>query len=209
VHNNSRLFFERYARPCIKPGDRVLEIGPDDLPSAYQRSIEVEVGAWDTLDFPVRPGLTHTLSEPYQFPLPDNSYDVVLSGQVIVHVPKIWRWMPELARVVRPGGTVVTLAPVSWPFCQAPKDYWRIYPEGLRALYQDAGLEVTVAEWGSLELEPFVARLPARLRNRSLWQRLSGSILLLHEHAHLRVQGAFDTIVIGIKPLSPEQISEG
>lgn len=208
MHNNSWLLFERYAKPTIKPGDRVLEIGPDELPSAYRRNVEVDVGAWDTMDFPGLPGLTHELSDPYRFPLADDSYDVVLSGQVIEHVPKIWRWMAEVARVVRPGGVVVTVAPISWPYHEAPLDCWRMYPDGLRALYEDAGLEVAVAEWGSVELEPLVRRLPGRLKRRSLWQRLSNTILLLHEHAHLKLQGAYDTIVVGYKPLpAPNETS--
>lgn len=201
MHNNSLLLFERYAKSTIRPGDRVLEIGPDALPSAYRRNVQVDVGVWDTLDFAGRPGIVHELSDPYHFPLDDGSYDVVLSGQVIEHVPKIWRWMGEVSRVVRPGGVVVTVAPVSWPYHEAPLDCWRIYPDGLRALYEDAGLEVTVAEWGSVELERLVGRLPGRLKRRTLWQRLSNSILLLHEHAHLNLQGAYDTIVVGHKPM--------
>src|SRR3954454_12021003 len=144
--------FDRYGADCITTGDRVLEIGPDLIPSSYRGRVSVEVGSWETLDFAGRPGVTHGTEDPYHFPLPDDGYDVVLSGQVIEHVPKIWRWMPELARIVRPGGVVITVAPISWPFHEAPVDCWRMYPDGLCALYEDAGLTVEVAEWGSAEL---------------------------------------------------------
>ena len=199
VHRNSWLMFDRYAAGRIAPGDRVLEIGPDFLPSTYRRGVAIDVACWDTLDFAGRPGITHGMTDPYQFPIPDNTYDVVLSGQVIEHVPKVWRWIAEVARVTVPGGIVITVVPVSWPYHEAPVDCWRMYPEGLRALYEDGGLEVLVAEWGSVELEPLVQRLPKMLRRRTIWQHLSTSILLLNEHAHLSMQAAFDTIAVGRK----------
>lgn len=192
--------FKRYGVGHISTGARVLELGPDAIPSAYQSMIDTSVSAWDTADFGGRSGLTYGLVDPYRFPVDDAAYDVVLSGQVIEHVPKIWRWMPEVARVTRPGGTIITVAPISWPYHEDPHDCWRIYPDGLRARYEDAGLDVLVAEWGSLELDPIVRRLPARLQARAIWQRLSTSILLLHERTRLRNQGAFDTIVVGRKP---------
>lgn len=201
MHRNSWMMFDRYGAEYIPPGSRVLEIGPDTVPtSTYRQRTGVDVACWDTLDFAGRPGVTYGTTDPYRFPLPDDSYDVVLSGQVIEHVPKTWRWMPELARVVRPGGVVITVAPVSWPYHEAPVDCWRMYPEGLKALYDDAGLDVLVAEWGSVELEPLVDRLPKTLKRRTLWQHLSTSILFLHNHSPVSMQGAFDTILVGRKP---------
>jgi SAM-dependent methyltransferase len=200
--------FDRYAASFIAPGSKVLEIGPDGSPSTYRQRVTVDVAAWDTLDMTSDltgdDHLTYKATHPYEFPVPDDSYDVVLSGQVLEHVPKIWRWMPELARVTRRGGTVITIAPVSWPYHEAPQDCWRAYPDGLRALYEDAGLDVALAEWGSVELEPVLARLPRRLRGKSLWQKLSTSVLLLHHNTRLPLQAAFDTVVVGRKPISDD-----
>lgn len=200
MHRNSWKMFDRYGVDFIPEGARVLEIGPDGFPSTYRTRTAADVACWESLDFAGRPGVTYGTEDPYNFPLPDDAYDVVLSGQVIEHVPKIWRWMPELARVTKPGGVVITVAPISWPFHEAPVDCWRMYPDGLKALYEDAGLDVELAEWGSVELEPMVRRLPKPLQRRALWQQLSTSILLLHNHAPVRTQGAFDTIVVGRKP---------
>jgi SAM-dependent methyltransferase len=199
MHRNSLLMFEKYASSHICPGDRVLEIGPNPVPSPYRLGTQAEVAAWQTLDFPGPNELTYELTDGYRFPVTSDSYDVVLSGQVLEHIPKPWRWMPEVARVTRPGGIVVTIAPVSWPFHEAPYDCWRVYPDGLRGLYEDAGLEVLVAEWGSLELEPVVQKLPRKLRRWGLWQQLSTPMLWLHDHMHFPLEGAFDTIVIGRK----------
>lgn len=87
-------------------------------------------------------------------PASDDTFDLVLSGSVIVHVRRPWQWMEELARVCRPGGVVATVGPVSWPYHEAPVDCWRVYPEGMRALCEDAGLVVEFSACESLERPP-------------------------------------------------------
>lgn len=69
-----------------------------------------------------------------RFPVPSDSYDILLSGRVIEHVRKIWRWFPEVARMCKPGGLVMTMNPVSWHYHEAPVDCWRPYPGGMKAL---------------------------------------------------------------------------
>ena len=162
MHPNSKLLFEKYAKQHFQPNLKVLEIGPDALPSNYQQIVANPAITWDTVDFPRKFPLTYTLDSEYSFPIPTDSYDIVLSGQVLEHVRKIWRWMPEVARVCKPGGLVITINPVSWPYHEAPVDCWRIYPEGMRALYDDAGLEVMTSVWESLELKHFKRGFPGR-----------------------------------------------
>ena len=140
------LLFKKYALPYFKPGMKILEIGPA-RPSCYEEEIN-QAPKWETLDWGHS---THKLVGEYDFGLPDNIYDLVISGQVIEHVRKIWKWMPEVARVCKPGGIVITVNPVSWRYHTAPYDCWRIYPEGARALYDDAGLDTLLSEFESLE----------------------------------------------------------
>ena len=58
------------------------------------------------------------------------------------------------SRICKPGGLVITIGPVSWPYHEAPIDCWRAYPEGMRALHEDAGLVVELAIVESLEPKP-------------------------------------------------------
>src|SRR5690242_15319355 len=120
MHANSKLLFSKYAVSLFQPGMRVLEIGPDRVPSSYRAMVPAEKLQWDTLDIVNSPSLTYPNSELYRFPIPNDFYDVVLSGQVIEHVARIWRWMRELARVAKPGGIVLTINPVSWPYHEHP-----------------------------------------------------------------------------------------
>lgn len=71
---------------------------------------------------------------------PDNTYDMVLTGQVIEHVRQPWIWVKELARVAK--SYLVIIGPNTWPQHGAPSDYWRIWPAGMRVLLQEADLEV-------------------------------------------------------------------
>lgn len=195
MHRNSELLFVNRVRPLLERGARVLEVGPDGFPSTYQRLAADPSLAWDTIDMFDRQGLTHRATSEYSFPIADASYDVVLSGQVVEHVRMPWRWIRELVRVTRPGGLVATIAPVSWPYHEAPVDCWRIYPEGLRALYEEGGLEVQLAEWGSHEPRAWLPRFPRGVdeRRRTLAFRLMRFLRWPLQRAH-------DTVAIGRKP---------
>jgi SAM-dependent methyltransferase len=151
MHQNSKLLFEKYAKGLIQPGSTVLEVGPDKVPSTYMTLTGYLPGLqWHTVDINPAVQTTFVAYGEYVFGIKSEGYDVVLSGQVIEHVRKIWRWMPEVARVCKPGGLVITINPVSWEYHTAPYDCWRIYPDGMRALYEDAGLEVIMSEFESL-----------------------------------------------------------
>jgi SAM-dependent methyltransferase len=198
MHTNSKLIFDKYARPYFDPAMRVLEIGPDGFPSTYRKMIPHEGMQWDTLDIYDSPNLTYPKSQLYSFPIADNTYDILLSGQVIEHVAKIWRWMPELARVAKPGGLVITINPSSWPYHEAPIDCWRMYPEGMKALCEDAGLSVETSFSGSLELPNFIRSLPGRSPECQPWPlRYAFRLLGLFGFP---VEKSFDTITIARKP---------
>ena len=197
MHTNSRLLFEKYALPLFQRGMKVLEIGPDSFPSAYQRLTGNLSLEWHTLDIYNSPRLTYPNAGEYAFAIPDESYDVVLSGQVIEHVKKPWKWLPELARIARTGGFVITINPVSWEYHEAPVDCWRIYPEGMKALYEDSSLTVMLSRWESLETPRFHRYLPGLSREfQSLPKRILSSTLGTFGFA---VERAYDTITVGRK----------
>src|ERR1700753_2018202 len=110
MHLNSELLFEKYGLPYFKDNCSVLEIAPASFPSRYQALVNNPTIKWETIDFVSTEyidkeavnNLTYELKSPYSFPLADNTYDIVLSGQVLEHVEKIWIWLKELKRVAKP-----------------------------------------------------------------------------------------------------------
>jgi len=153
MHLNSRRLFEKYLRRFFKSGMRVLEIGADArAPYVFRDLVGDSSVQWDTLDIvPAFPGQTYVSANEYEFPVPDSCFDIVFSASVIEHVKKPWVWMRELSRVCKKDGHVLTIAPVSWTYHAVPFDCWRIFPEGMRALYEDAGMEMVLLESESLE----------------------------------------------------------
>lgn len=195
MHLNSLLLYQKYALPLLKPEQRLLEVGPNLNPNSdYQKVTPKGPIRWETIDLYAHPGITYQATGEYSFPLPDDTFDVVLSGQVIEHVRKPWIWMKELARVCRPGGMVITINPVSWPYHEAPVDCWRIYPEGHRALAEESGLTVELAEFACLELLGYKRKRPGTTTTRRTWWSVA-----IRKALGLRVEGAFDAICIARK----------
>jgi SAM-dependent methyltransferase len=69
-------------------------------------------------------------------------FDVVISGQCMEHVPMPWRWMKEVARILKPGGIACIIGPHSWEYHPSPLDCWRIWPDGMKACMEEAGFSV-------------------------------------------------------------------
>ena len=60
-----------------------------------------------------------------QLPFVDNSFDLILSNEVIEHVTDDRAAVAEMARVARPGGRVVIFAPNRWYPVEQHGVYWR------------------------------------------------------------------------------------
>lgn len=77
-----------------------------------------------------------------RLPFRDDSFDTVVCFEVLEHVKDGSALARELARVVRPGGTVILTVPFLWgEHCQ-PHDYARYTVFGVRELFTRAGLSV-------------------------------------------------------------------
>lgn len=160
MHLNSELLFSKYAKPFFKDKMRILEIGPAGYPSAYENLVNKKSIEWHTMDFGdssfidnAADNLTYKLIFPTVFPIQSDQYDIVLSGQVIEHVDVIWKWIEESKRILRPGGILIIINPVSWPYHEAPIDCWRIYPDGIKALAKFYNLSIEISKFESLEKE--------------------------------------------------------
>ncbi len=198
MHANCKLLFARYAQPLFRADLRVLEIGPDSFPSSYQQMVANGGPAWHTLDIRADERLTYSSSEAHRFPIADGAYDIVLAGSVLEHVRKPWLWIREVGRVCKTGGHVVVIVPVSWPYHEAPLDCWRIYPAGMSALLEEAGLAVIENRFESLETPGYTRYRPGKSLDCH-----AGSLRWFYSLAGrlgFPVERAYDTIAIARKP---------
>ncbi|MFZ5803165.1 MAG: class I SAM-dependent methyltransferase [Candidatus Omnitrophota bacterium] len=154
MHLNTLLLFKHYALPYFRPHMKVLEIGPEKPPSSLQQMARSFSPDWETADVSSECRPTHLMKNEYQIPLPDGLYDLVVACNVLEHVRKTWLWIKELTRVCKSGGLVITITPATWPFHEYPVDCWRVFPEALRTLYQESGLDMLFCTCESLELIP-------------------------------------------------------
>jgi SAM-dependent methyltransferase len=90
--------------------------------------------------------------------LPADSVDFVMADQVLEHVEAgPFAAFAESRRVVRPGGHVVFTTCLMNEVHQAPMDFWRFTPHGLRRLAEAHELVVEdLGAWGNREASTFI-----------------------------------------------------
>lgn len=198
MHLNSELLFKKYAKQYFRDYMRVVEIGPDGCPSTYNEIVGNANIAWETLDICNNKQFSYMAENEYKFEIPDNTFDIVLSGQVIEHVKKIWVWIKELSRVCKKNGHVITIAPISWIFHEFPVDCWRIYPEGMKALYEEAGLAMVLCKMESLEYQGNRIVIPG-ITSWEFSDKKFSLNTLIKKMLRWPITASFDTIAIGTK----------
>ncbi|MEQ9813252.1 MAG: class I SAM-dependent methyltransferase [Azospirillaceae bacterium] len=146
-------------------GGTAWEIGSFDVSGGTLRP-HLERRGWRYVgvDIAVGPNVDIVLDDPYVLPASDGSVDLLVSAQAFEHIEFFWLTFKEMARVLRPGGWILLLAPSRGPEHRYPVDCWRFYPDGYRALAKWGGLEAV--EVGT-DWRKFEGRWPRRRKN--LW----------------------------------------
>ena len=200
MHGNTRRLFKKYAKEYFRPNLRVLELGPGASPSALQMIVGDTSILWETAGIENTNRPTYVGTE-YSFPVESDVADIVIATNVMEHVRKPWVWIKELARICKPGGHVITINPVSWPYHEFPIDCWRAYPEGMMALYEDAGLKVITSRCESLEDAHLKRHIPGRSLGSIYQDGGWGTRALTKtmELLRLPVERPYDTVTIGQK----------
>jgi SAM-dependent methyltransferase len=159
--------------------------------------VSAEDLVWHTLDITDNPYLTYPRSGENTFPIGAGAYDLLLAANVLEHVKRPWQWIREVARICKHGGYIVLVTPISWPYHAAPVDCWRVYPDGMRALLEDAGLEIVRCLFESQELPGYKRYTPGvSPENQSKilrwFFRLTGPL-------GFPVERAYDTVAVARK----------
>lgn len=69
--------------------------------------------------------------------IPAESFDAIISADLLEHVREPWLAAREITRLLRPGGVTFHSTLFSWRYHPCPVDFWRFSPAALEHLFRD------------------------------------------------------------------------
>jgi SAM-dependent methyltransferase len=175
----------------LPPGARVLDAGAGETqykPLFRQHrytAVDLAIGdaGWDYSSIDALADLT-------RLPFRDSSFDASLNVVTLEHLTDPAAALSEIARVLRPGGAMLIVAPHEWEVHQAPHDYFRYTRYGLELLLRRGG-------FASVEITPI----------GGIWRLLSRRLLnaVQQSPAFLKPLTAllFIPLALAVAPLDP------
>lgn len=149
MHFNALHGMGKFVRDYLDPNKklRILEVGShcDSRPEKdriFRRYFRNNPNwKFTGMDLIAGPNVDVVSKSLYSYPFEDNSFDVVISGNVLEHVKDTHKWIKELARIT--NNLICVIVPSVRPEHKYPVDCWRVYPDGMNFLLEDiAGLEI-------------------------------------------------------------------
>ena len=80
-------------------------------------------------------------------PIESNSADTIVCLSVLEHLCEPQTLLNEAFRIMKPGGAIILQVPWQWWIHEAPYDFFRYTPYGLKYMFEKAG-------FGNIEVEP-------------------------------------------------------
>ena len=124
---------------------RIADVGSIDINGCYRELFDR--AGWEYVGFDIRPGpnvdVVLQLDDAGRWLSPGvgrETFDVVISGQCMEHVAAPWLWIHDVTSLCRPGGLIWLSVPNTEVFHEHPIDAWRCWPDGMRAIFHEAGL---------------------------------------------------------------------
>lgn len=115
----------------------VLDVGSLNVNGCFRGLVTVKGWQYTGLDVAAGPNVDIVTVDPFSYPFFSDSFDVVISGSTMEHVTAIWRWVPELVRVLKPGGYLAIHTHWQFKEHRYPLDCWRIMPDGMAFLFDE------------------------------------------------------------------------
>ena len=151
----------QFKQPISRPW-RILDVGSKSYEghAAYRSLFDGMDVEYLGLDLEPGPGVDLVPSHPFVWKeLADEDFDAAVCGQVFEHNPMFWITFAEIARVLKPGGLTMVIAPGKGAVHRYPVDCWRFYPDAWHSLCAYTGMEL---------VETFFEDRGNRRRERSL-----------------------------------------
>jgi len=135
-----------------KENYNILDVGGTVVPTGIvpgiggsYKPIFENILKYDVLDFKSddpKCSIPDIIINSYDWPIEDESYDVVICGQVFEHDKFFWLTLNNVKRVTKRGGLICIIAPGAGPYHAHPVDCYRFYADCMKGF----------AEWMNVEL---------------------------------------------------------
>jgi SAM-dependent methyltransferase len=187
----------------INPGDRVLDLGCGagrHAFEAYRRGARVVAADLDLKELPPVSGMlaamraegeaappaaaTALSADATRLPFGTESFDAIIASEILEHIPDDVAAMAEIARVLRPGGTVAVTVPAWLPerICWALSREYHEVPGGHVRIFTRAELTAKLTAAG---LTPTGAHHAHGLHSAYWWLKCAVGV---HDDTHPAVQ---------------------
>lgn len=130
------------------PNAKILEVGSLNVNGCLRDAAEPTTH-YIGLDLEEGPGVDFVITPGTDFPVEDDSFDLVMASSVFEHDSRFWDTFVRMCRAARPGGHIYVNAPSNGTVHRYPRDCWRFYPDAGLALAEHArseGLEIDLCE---------------------------------------------------------------
>jgi len=144
--NNMKKVRDKYLLH-LSPQSMILDVGGRGLTKdrSYRSLFDGKYKDYYVADIVDGMGVTHIMPGPYTLPYDDNTFDLIVSGQMLEHCDNPFKSVAEMKRVLKPDAFIVLIAPSSGPYHDA-QDCWRFMKDSWRAIAKDIGLTL-IDQW--------------------------------------------------------------
>lgn len=123
----------------------IFDYGCGDVP--YKELFSAFLSSYIAGDLQGNPCADMILEPSGRVPCTGETFDVVLSIQVLEHVPDFNVYLSEAKRILKPNGFLFLSTHGWWTHHPYPHDYWRWTREGLQKVVTDNGFSIVTLDW--------------------------------------------------------------